>query len=443
MRVLLVNPPGRLGSTTNREGAAGLGNQYLTEGAFLYPPHTLATVAAVLREAGHQPALLDATAEQLGIDESIQRIRDMAPEGIGVLLSWAGWDGDLEFYRSLKESFPTIPLVAVGAILRQETWAEQAAQVSDFVLVGEPELAFAPAIERAISRQGQWGEVVTADNLAPAHYDGRGYLLDIESLPTPAWDLTLTDRYRMLTVLGSRGCDAGCRYCPYVIGWGDRFRACSSLRVVDELLWLAQQFRPARIMFRDPVFGYDRRRVVEICEELLRRGVPVAWECESRPEHFDADLLRLMRQAGCTTVKIGLESGDPARLVSLGRIADEDSVDRYLGSVREAVQTCRQIALRCQLFVMGGWEDADASELENTSAFVRELAPAHLSVKRMESYPGAPWNETYPDTNEEATEELKRRLMPLVVPESGKQLPLWRRGMSWLSRRLSGKTKHA
>ena len=58
MRILLVNPPSRPGATINREGAAGLGNEYQTEGAFLYPPQTLAAVAGVLREAGHEPAAI-------------------------------------------------------------------------------------------------------------------------------------------------------------------------------------------------------------------------------------------------------------------------------------------------------------------------------------------------------------------------------------------------
>jgi radical SAM superfamily enzyme YgiQ (UPF0313 family) len=456
MRILLVNPPSRPGTTINREGAAGLGNAYQSEGAFLYPPHTLATVAAVLREAGHEPALLDATAEQLGTDAALQRIRGARPEGIGVLLSWVGWEDDLDFCRRLRNARPAMPLVVMGTILRQDAWAAQAAQVGDVVLVGEPERAFAPAMERAISGRilegtglvtrrsapsqdddvpDAWVRVVTVDALAPAHYDGRGYLLDIEDLPMPAWDLAPVEHYRMLTVLGSRGCDAGCAYCPYVIGWGDRFRACAPGRVVDELAWLVGRFKPARVMFRDPVFGRDRQRVMGICEAIMRRGLSVAWECESRPEHFDADLLRVMQKAGCTTIKIGVESGDAGRLVSLGRIANVGAGDEYRERAREVVHTCRQIGLRCQVFVMGGWEDAGAPERAHTAALIRDLAPQHLSVKRIEAYPGAPWSERHTQTSEEAFVRMKDQLMPLVSPRPAPRRTWWRRGLDWLRRR--------
>ena len=69
---------------------------------------------------------------------------------------------------------------------------------------------------------------------------------------------------------------------------------------------------------RDPVFARDRARVVAICEGLLAHGIQIKFNCESRPEHFDDELLRLLKAAGCWRVKIGLESGDPALLVGIG-----------------------------------------------------------------------------------------------------------------------------
>ena len=50
---------------------------------------------------------------------------------------------------------------------------------------------------------------------------------------------------------------------------------------------------------------------------------------------------------------------------------------------------------------MGGWEDAGSSELAHTAAFVSELSPQHLSVKRIEAYPGAPWSEQHAGVNDE------------------------------------------
>lgn len=445
MRTLLINPPSPTGTTINREGAAGLGNQYLTERAFLYPPQTLATVAAAAREAGLGPILLDATAEQLGAHEAMQRVHSAEPEAIGVFLSWVGWESDLAFCRRLRAEFPTARLVTVGPILRQESWAQGAAQVSDVVLIGEPDRAFVGAIEVAVEEQSRSGLIVSAHQLMPAHHDADGYLLDIEGLPMPAWDLVPVSRYRMLTLLGSRGCDAHCSYCPYVIGWGNAFRPCSPPRVVDELEWLTRQFDPPRVIFRDPVFAYSRDRVIGICEELLPRRVSVAWECESRPEHFDTELLRLMQKAGCVTVKLGVESGDPGRLAALNRVSSEDEAAAYLACVRSTVQTCRQIGLRCQVFLMAGWATlphggrpaSSPEEMSNTVNLMRALSPQHLSVKAIERYPGTGWAASHDEADLRAVEQLRSQASGCVSHPSTPERSRRDRAFAWLRKRVA------
>jgi len=78
-----------------------------------------------------------------------------------------------------------------------------------------------------------------------------------------------------------------------------------------ECAWLSAEIKPSYVMMRDPVFAHDPARVHALCEGLIARGIQIRWGCESRPEHFDPELLRLMKAAGCVDVKIGMESGDP------------------------------------------------------------------------------------------------------------------------------------
>lgn len=437
MRVLLVSPPSPTGTTINREGAAGLGNRYESVGAFLYPPQILATAAALLRDAGHEPALLDATAEQLSVQETLRRIKTRLPDIIAVTLSWSGWENDLAFCASLRVAVPDIPIITLGTVLRFSEWAEQAAAVSDMVLVGEPERAVPAAVQVISASENQMGQIVTAQELSAADYDADGFISDIESLPLPAWDLAPVGRYHMVTLLSSRGCDRNCTYCPYVVGWGHTFRACSPRRVVAELAWLMDQFKPARVMFRDPVFAHDRNRVAGICEGILSRGLNVSWECESRPEHFDAGLLRLLQRAGCTTVKIGLESADPGRLVAMGRIASVGAAEAYLDSVREVVATCRQIGLRPHLFAMVGWPDEGDDEIEVTRQFLANLVPAHVSVKALEFYPGTPCAETGGNANSLMVGWYKESLLSVIPATPSGSRPAWRRGLSWIRRRLA------
>jgi len=248
--------------------------------------------------------------------------------------------------------------------------------------------------------------------------------------------LAPASRYRALTLLSARGCDAQCAYCPYVIGWGPRFRACSPRRTVDELAWLKETFRPARLMFRDSVFAHDRQRVVEICELVATRRLACAWECESRPEHLDADLLRLMRRAGCVTVKVGVESAAPARLVQLGRLPDLAAAPAYLARLREIGAACRRLDVRLHVFLLAGWADAGPDELEATAQLVRQMAPAHVTVKTVEAYPGTPWAALGTPADPARAEEARRQLAGLAQPAPARR-PFWRRALGWLRRRLS------
>ena len=69
--LLLTNPPSSGAEVANREGTASFG---ALSPRFVYPPHTLATLVAVCREAGIEAALLDAVGEKLDRDAWIQRV---------------------------------------------------------------------------------------------------------------------------------------------------------------------------------------------------------------------------------------------------------------------------------------------------------------------------------------------------------------------------------
>ncbi|MGC8827959.1 MAG: NAD-dependent epimerase/dehydratase family protein, partial [Anaerolineae bacterium] len=421
-RVLLINPPALPGTTVNREGAAGFGAVYPREGAFLYPPHTLAVCAALLRSDGRIPAVIDAAAEQISPREALERAAEFDPQYLVVQVCWPAWEADLAFCRAARARFPKAPLIVFGTILRHGEFAAQAAACADMVLVGEPERALPAAVERVQRVKEGPAPVITAPELAPQDYDEQGYLHDIESLPPPAWELTPWKRCGFLSVLSSRGCDQSCVYCPYVVGWGRRFRACGPARVREELRWLKERFAPARVMFRDPVFGRDRERAAGICDALQREHLPMLWECESRPEHFDPDLLRLMGRAGCGRVKIGLESVEPARLVRLGRTANTAQAEEYVEQARRAAAGCREAGIRSHVYVMVGWSDAQPGEIERLGAFLRELGADDVSVKPAEVYPLTAWMGSAPVDASAA--ERQAELLAQMLPPGTEAAPL-------------------
>jgi hypothetical protein len=90
-----------------------------------------------------------------------------------------------------------------------------------------------------------------------------------------------------------------------------KWRYRTPANVVDEMEHLVRAFGVEHILFRDPMFSAQQKRVVAICEEILRRGLRVTWKCETRIDCLDADTIAMMARAGCVGVNFGVESTDP------------------------------------------------------------------------------------------------------------------------------------
>jgi anaerobic magnesium-protoporphyrin IX monomethyl ester cyclase len=380
-KVNLINPPSAPGTTANREGAAGMGVVYPHEGAFLYPPHTLATVAATLRDAGYEVQASDAVVEGLPPDVA-------KADAIGVFVSYASLDTDVAFLAALR-SQTSATLIALGPAMRFVGEQVLDHAPADAVLVGEAEGFFAAALRHLDEERGSPSpQLLTPEVVHASGYDTQGLIQDLDALPFPAWEQLPYEKYDLLTVLASRGCPDQCAYCPYAAAQGHRFRTRSVENVLAELAWLDRRFHPARLVFRDPVFAYNRDRVVEICTGMLRRELHLHWECESRPEHFDADLLRLMQRAGCQWVKMGLETTDEALLQKLKRVASAAEAVEYAQHVADVVRTCSDLGLYIRLFVMAGLPGQDVAAAQSTRHFVEQLGPTALNIKLYEKYPG-------------------------------------------------------
>ena len=395
VRVTLINPPSAPGTLANREGAAGMGVVYPAGERFLYPPHTLASVAASLRQTGYSVRILDLVVTPFDAAA-------LQAEVIGVLISWATLQNDLDFITVLHAQTPA-KILALGSSMRFIGEQVAVACPADAVLVGEPEGCCVEAVEHVRAASLEAPGLLTNGTLHAAGCDDDGWVIDLDALSFPAWDLAPTSHYPLVSIFASKGCPDACLYCPYAAAQGHRLRARSIDRVVEEVAWLVNSLAPQRVVFRDPVFAHERQRVVELCERLIRLRLPLRWECESRPEHFDFELLRLMHRAGCAWVKIGLETTDTRVLADLQRIGSPGQAEQNLHQAAQVVESCRQIGLGCRLFVMSGLPGQDGAAARHTASWVSSLRPTALNVKQVEPYPGTVASALPADAEEQTT----------------------------------------
>ncbi|HEX3083353.1 MAG TPA: radical SAM protein [Pyrinomonadaceae bacterium] len=247
----------------------------------------------------------------------------------------------------------------------------------DFIIKGEPEAA-----AMSIANGDRWLGLVNS----PA-------INDLDSLPFPRWDLFKTKRFayashrglgltRAFPMLTSRSCPEHCTYCPHRITAPFRERSVAS--VVDEMEELCRYSPHPHIKIRDPLFTCNRDRCVRISQEILARGLQLTFECETRMDDLDEQLIRLMQAAGLREISFGVESPDPAILKKVGR--------RYIPHehMRSMVKLCWNLGVVTTAFYVIGFLQETEEMIEETIQFACDLDTTYVNFKILTPYPGTP-----------------------------------------------------
>ncbi|MGD8625360.1 MAG: radical SAM protein [Anaerolineae bacterium] len=229
------------------------------------------------------------------------------------------------------------------------------------------------------------------------HNPGRSLRKDVESIPWPAFDLFKIDRYtnlqpltdgldpqaRAYTIVTSRGCPYQCVYCSKPIT-GHTWRARPPEDVVAEWRYLVREMGATEIGITDDVWNLKLARAKEICRQLIDEGlgdVPWVTVHGMRADHTDAELFRLMKQAGCKRVGFGVESGNQAVLDSIKK-------RQSLDDVRRAFRQAKAAGLQTMGFFIFGLPADTEESMEDTIRFALELDPDLANFMLAAPYPG-------------------------------------------------------
>ncbi len=318
----LINPPNPPGHVSNKDSMGGFGQLY-PAGAPPFPPVDMPGLAASLIQAELPLAVFEAGALRWSVDELCRAIEAAPDAGEALLVvrtSLPTIDWDLEVCAKLRKRFPSAKLLVYGPVVTPLLWRVQREPAVDYAVLGEPDQ---PVLD--LLRGNPPADIAGLVWRAGAEWrknPERKFEKNLDSLPFPRWELFPYERYilpksaaagtlRFLPMLTSRGCPFGCNYCPYPVGQGLPWRNRSAGNVVDELQHLVRDLGVEYIIFRDPLFSANKKRVAAICEEIISRGIKVQWRCETRIDCLDEPTIAIMARAGCAGVNFGVESVDP------------------------------------------------------------------------------------------------------------------------------------
>ncbi len=356
---------------------------------FRFPPLGLGYIAAYLRQNGISVEIVDCTF--LNQEEALRRIVASKPKIIGVQSMYSMRDKSLELARLLREHCDL--LVAGGALptIQPDSFLRD----FDVVVIGEGEqtmLEIAAQLERGGSlsqikgiayRDGGTGQV---KKTSP-----RGLAADLDLFPPPSRDLFENDAYqkyyfgkfgyKTTAIMTSRGCPFECDFCSRPV-FGNEFRARNASKVADEIEEVIS-LGYNRIWFADDCFTLNRKRLIETCDEIIKRRLKIAWECLSRVDTFDSEIAEKMKQAGCVRMFFGIESGNDSIL----KIMKKQITTKQAYA---AVQLCKMKGIKTGAFFIVGYPGETDKTVLNTIRFASSLPLDYLSFTLPYPIPGTP-----------------------------------------------------
>jgi anaerobic magnesium-protoporphyrin IX monomethyl ester cyclase len=382
MRIYLVNSPLSVPISKDGRVVMPLG---ITFEVLRFPLAMMMVAGAIGPE--HEIGAADCVAQGWSLGKLRKELASFGPDLAVVNCSTPTLACDLEVARLAKEQGALVVLFGQHATALPSHLLRLSSFV-DFALGGEPEVP-ARELVRALSTGASLLGVpgLTFRENGEIRCGPCPPRLPIDELPRPARDLLdprlykLPDGEPFTSVLASRGCPYNCPFCLAPSCNGLAWRPRTPMRLVAEVEEVVRSQGIRSFLFRSDHFPLKRRWVEEVCCLMREKSLEVRWICNSRVDSLDEELLRVMAEAGCFFIALGIESGDPDMLERMGkRITPEQ--------IRRTVELCRQLGIKTSGSFVLGFPGETAASLARTAALIRSIPLDFLVLMTATPYPG-------------------------------------------------------
>jgi len=379
MKITLINPP-------------------YPPNAHSHPPFIplgIAYLGAIAEKAGHQVTVIDCQAEKLTYDAFKTRITNVPSDIIGITATTLLYNSAKTLLTIAREAHPNATTIIGGSHATfWDTNALQECPALDIVVRREGETTFIEilqCLEQGTTLDGVLGLTFRAKDGKFIRNEDRPFLQDLDSLPFPAYHLLPLDAFHRMgktifPLTTSRGCVQWCDFCSTVRMFGRGYRTRSPKNVVDEIEILQKKYGESQFTFYDDAFTVNRQNVMQMCSELKARNLHVNWDCETRVDYVDQELLQTMKDAGCLAVWYGVESGSEKILGQMNKKTKKDQI-------RAAFKMTQKAGMMVIASAIIGFPGETEETAWETINFIKELNPDDIGFYVATPYPGTPMYE--------------------------------------------------
>jgi radical SAM superfamily enzyme YgiQ (UPF0313 family) len=357
MKILFIQPPHHFDGKSRRPGFFPIGLGYLT---------------AVLQGEGHEVEVFDIWAEQVGQEEVLKRIPKLSYDVAGITALSTQYNYVKWLAEQLKRDSDK-PLVLGGPLATFSADLVLEKTPIDFCVLSEGDVSF-PNLLRNLGEPDKVRGIVFRRNGQIVATPDEEYVNDLDSLGFPLrdpsifkTDVYLTEGYldghpevKALNITTNRGCPYRCDFCSKTYT-GVRSR--SEVHVRQEIEKLKEDFGIGAVFFNDELLVLNKKRIYALCEEI--KPLKMLWQGQARVNTVDEDVLKCMKDAGCVSVGLGIESGSQ-------RILDAMNKRTKVAQNVAAIEAAKKVGLDVIVQCIYGYPGESDETIAETIDFFRQ-----------------------------------------------------------------------
>lgn len=256
---------------------------------------------------------------------------------------------------------------------------------ADFLIIGEGEETFYEIVQALQSKTDYTAIAGIAFKDARGTIQtnsGRALRKNLDELPNPNrhkiniqayFDVWKKHHgYSAMTLSSMRGCPYTCHWCSRGV-YGKSYRRRSPKSVVEEIQQIIQQYNPDNIWFVDDVFTVSHKWLEEFTNLIEQHNIKLPYECITRADRLNTEVIQLLKRSGCFRVWIGAESGSQRIINLMDRRVD-------VQKVQQMIQEAQQAGIQAGTFIMLGYPTETEADIKATLHHLKRSNPEWFTI---------------------------------------------------------------
>ena len=365
MRILLINPPGW------QKGSTNLGLCYL---------------AGNLIANSHEVLIFDLNEANEPHEALVLKTKEFAPDIIGFSLKTSTAKAAFLISKIIKKGYKKAVHVAGGPHITLDFKGSLLENTDiKYCFLGESDISFIDFVNRLEKKE-------PVEDIPGIAYVKNGkvvvtkqkYIDDLDALSYPSLEAIKNFNFKdfRYPIITSRGCPYLCTYCCVRLVCGSKWRPRSPENAIDELRIAKEKFGIKTFEILDDNFTLDRARAKRFCRLLIESRLRLSWYCHNgiRADRIDAELAKIMKKAGCSSVALGIESGN-------AEVFDSIKKGEPLEAIVDAVKCIKSAGMRVVGYFIIGLPGDSLDKFKRTIKFQQSLELDDYNYGILNPYP--------------------------------------------------------